>query len=211
MLLTLRSSLLIKINNFFLSRGKTKAVFIKDFWSDAGTFETLLKSSNFIQSKINKKVIKMKLIDGVVLKELKPILDERGYLQECFRSDWLMYNKFGQAYITVAFPNIVKAWHYHKIQTDNMVCIAGNAKLVLFDDRKDSITKNEINEIFFGEKKPLLVSIPHHIWHGFKAMGGKRAMILNCPTDLYNYSTPDEFRLPYDTEEINYDWEVKMG
>ena len=61
------------------------------------------------------------------LREL-PILDERGYLQECLRSDWPMFNRFGQAYITIAFPNIVKAWHKHKIQTDNMVSIVGNAK-----------------------------------------------------------------------------------
>ena len=153
----------------------------------------------------------MTLIDGVIIKELKPILDERGYLQECFRSDWPQYKKFGQSYITVAFPNVVKAWHCHKIQTDNMVCISGNAKLVLYDGREDSSTHKQINEIFFGEKTPLLVTIPPNIWHGFKAMGGEKIMVINNPTELYNYSEPDEFRLPYDTDEIDYNWEIKMG
>lgn len=153
----------------------------------------------------------MSFIEGVIIKELKPILDERGYLQECFRSDWPMFNKFGQAYITVTFPNVVKAWHYHKIQTDNMICIKGNAKLVLCDNRKDSPTYKQINEIFFGEKQTRLVSIPNHIWHGFKAIGGEMMMVLNCPTELYNYNEPDEYRLPYDSEEINYDWKIKMG
>jgi len=153
----------------------------------------------------------MKLIDDVKIKTLNPILDERGYLQECFRSDWSMFQKFGQTYITVAFPDVVKAWHSHKIQTDNMVCIVGNAKLVLYDDRKDSPTKGKINEIFFGEKNSLLVTIPNNIWHGFKAMAGKRIMVLNCPTEVYNYDEPDEYRLPYDTDKIDYDWEVKMG
>ncbi len=82
-------------------------------------------------------------------------------------------------------------------------------KLVLYDDRKKSSKK--INEIFFGEKNPLLISIRNHIWHGFKAIGGKKAILLNCPTELYNYSEPDEYRLPYNTSEINYDWEIKMG
>ena len=153
----------------------------------------------------------MDLIEGIVVKKLKTILDERGYLQECLRTDWPMYDKFGQVYITVAFPNVIKAWHYHKIQTDNMVCIAGNAKLVFCDDRKESPTYKIINEYFFGEKNPLLITIPNHIWHGFKAIGGKKAMILNCPTELYNYSEPDEYRLPYNTDEIDYDWEIKMG
>ncbi len=38
------------VNNFYLKRGKTKSILIKGFWSDAGSFNTLLKSSNFIQS-----------------------------------------------------------------------------------------------------------------------------------------------------------------
>ncbi|MHA1284731.1 MAG: dTDP-4-dehydrorhamnose 3,5-epimerase family protein [Promethearchaeota archaeon] len=153
----------------------------------------------------------MELIKGVYIKKLNPILDERGYLQECFRSDWEIFQKFGQVYITVAFPNVVKAWHRHKIQTDNMICIKGNAKLVLYDGRENSPTYKKINEIFFGEKNPLLVSIPPNIWHGFKAIGNKMIIVLNIPTELYNYNNPDEYRLPYNTDEINYDWEIKMG
>ena len=38
------------VNNFFIRLGKTKSVIIRGFWSDAGTFDTLLKSSNYIQS-----------------------------------------------------------------------------------------------------------------------------------------------------------------
>ncbi|MFX1555118.1 MAG: dTDP-4-dehydrorhamnose 3,5-epimerase family protein [Promethearchaeota archaeon] len=153
----------------------------------------------------------MDLIDGVITKNIHPILDERGYLQECFRSDWPMFRKFGQAYITIAFPNVVKAWHMHKLQTDNMVCIKGNGKLVLYDDREKSTTYKNLNEIFFGEKNPILITIPPNIWHGFKAIGGKQIIVLNCPTEIYNYDNPDEYRLPYNTEKIEYDWEIKMG
>jgi glucose-1-phosphate thymidylyltransferase len=42
------------VNNYYLKNGKTKAIFIKGFWSDAGKFETLLKSSIFIKSKKTK-------------------------------------------------------------------------------------------------------------------------------------------------------------
>ena len=153
----------------------------------------------------------MNLIDGTIVKRLNPILDERGYLQECLRSDWEIFKKFGQAYITVAFPNVVKAWHSHKLQTDNMICLVGNAKLVLYDDREKSPTNGMINEFFFGEKNPCLISVPPQIWHGFKAIGSKKIMVLNIPTELYNYDEPDEYRLPYDTDKIGYDWQIKMG
>ncbi|MFB6197422.1 MAG: dTDP-4-dehydrorhamnose 3,5-epimerase, partial [Halobacteriaceae archaeon] len=44
-------------------------------------------------------------------------------------------------------------------------------------------------------------------WHGFKAVGDERAILINFPTNLYDYENPDEERLPHDTDEIPFDWE----
>ncbi len=38
------------------------------------------------------------MIDGIKVKKLRVIPDERGYLMEMFRSDWEEYQKFGQVY-----------------------------------------------------------------------------------------------------------------
>ena len=151
------------------------------------------------------------MIDGVVVKNLKLITDERGWLMEILRSDWEFFEKFGQAYITTAYPKIVKAWHMHKKQADNLACVKGEAKLVLYDGREGSKTKGEINEFIMGEKKPLLVKVPAGVWHGFEAAGGEMAMVVNVPTELYNYKEPDEYRLPPDTKEIPYDWKLTPG
>lgn len=62
------------------------------------------------------------MIEDVVIKALNILLDERGWLLEILRSDWQVFEKFGQAYVTTAYPNIVKAWHMHKKQTDHMIC-----------------------------------------------------------------------------------------
>lgn len=151
------------------------------------------------------------MIDGVVAKNLKKIVDERGWLMEILRSDWDFFEKFGQVYITTAYPKIVKAWHMHKKQTDNLVCVKGEAKLVLYDGRENSKTKGEIDEFIIGEKNPLLVKIPAEVWHGFEASGGELAMVINVPTALYNYKEPDEYRLPPDTKKIPYDWKLTPG
>ena len=37
------------------------------------------------------------------------------------------------------------------------------------------------------------------------------SITLNVPTELYNYEEPDEYRLPFDSDEIDYDWDIKMG
>ena len=36
------------VNNFYIKRGLTRHKIVEGFWSDAGTFDTLLRSSNFI-------------------------------------------------------------------------------------------------------------------------------------------------------------------
>lgn len=153
----------------------------------------------------------MELIEGVKVRKLKPIPDERGRLMEMLRSDWEEYEKFGQVYVTTCYPGVVKGWHYHKKQTDHFICVHGMAKVVLYDGRENSSTKGRINEFFMGEKNPLLLKIPPLVMHGFKAMGTETAYIINIPTELYNYEKPDEYRLPPDTDEIPYDWGLMPG
>jgi dTDP-4-dehydrorhamnose 3,5-epimerase len=148
------------------------------------------------------------MIEGVVTKPLKTLADERGWLTEILRNDWEHFKKFGQVYVTAAYPQVVKAWHTHKKQTDNMACIKGMVKLVLYDGRKSSETKDETNELTIGDRNLLLVHIPPEVWHGFKAISEDYALILNVPTELYDYKQPDEHRLPPDTNKIPYDWKL---
>jgi len=151
------------------------------------------------------------VIEGVKTKDLKVIPDERGFLMEMLRSDDEIFERFGQIYMTCCYPGVVKGWHYHRRQTDFFVCVRGTAKVVLYDGREDSPTKGEVNEFFMGERRQFLLKIPPLVMHGFKAVGSEPAFIINCPTELFNYDEPDEHRLPWDADEIPYDWEIKMG
>ena len=150
------------------------------------------------------------MIEGVKVRGLRFIPDERGYLMEILRSDWTEYERFGQVYVTAAYPGVVKGWHYHKLQTDHFVCVHGMAKVVLYDRREDSPTFGEVNEFFIGERNPCLIKIPPSVVHGFKGVGQDVALIVNVPTELYDYDDPDEHRLPYDTDEIPYDWGLEQ-
>lgn len=151
------------------------------------------------------------LIVGVSVKELKYKVDERGRLMEIFRHDDVSFKKFGQVYITTAYPGVVKAWHYHKKQFDNFAVVKGMLKLVLFDPRKNSLSHGIINEFFIGDYNTILVTVPPYIYHGFKCISENEAILLNCASESYNHSNPDEFRLPPHTKEIPYDWTRKDG
>lgn len=151
------------------------------------------------------------MIDGVKTKALRVIPDERGRVAEILRADDPLFKKFGQVYLTTTYPQVVKAWHYHKVQTDNIAAIKGMIKLVLHDPREDSPTKGEINEFFIGDHNPLLVQVPHRIHHGWKCISEEEAMIINIPTEAYAYCEPDEYRLPPHGRDIPYDWSRKDG
>ena len=151
------------------------------------------------------------MIEGVKIKKLKVIPDERGFLMEMLRCDDEFFQKFGQAYLTVAYPGVVKGWHYHKKQTDHFTVVKGMVKVVLNDGREDSPTKGEVNEYFMGEHNPILLVIPVGVLHGMKGIGTEPGYVVNIPTEPYDYKNPDEFRVHPHDNDIPYDWTRKDG
>ena len=99
-------------------------------------------------------------IQGVSIRNLRRIHDDRGFLMEIFRSDWPEFQKFGQTYMTTCKPGVVKGWHYHKLQWDHFVPIKGNALVALYDSRMDSPTRGIVQEVEVWEKEPKFVKIP---------------------------------------------------
>ena len=45
-----------EVNNWYIKQGRLKTVFSDGFWSDAGTFESLLKGAIFISGNIKKSI-----------------------------------------------------------------------------------------------------------------------------------------------------------
>jgi dTDP-4-dehydrorhamnose 3,5-epimerase and related enzymes len=135
------------------------------------------------------------MIEGVLINKLKQIPDERGAIYHMLRRDNPHFIEFGEIYFSIAFPGIVKGWHEHTKQIQNYAVVDGKIKLVLYDNRSQSKTFEEINEIFLGEENYSLVTIPTGIITGYKCISKKNSILANCST------------LPHDpTEMINYDF-----
>jgi len=150
------------------------------------------------------------MIDGVRIKKLEPHADERGCLTEILRSDEEIFERFGQIYVSLNYPGVIRAWHYHKKQEDFWAVVKGMIKAVLYDAREGSPTRGEVQEVFMGEQNPILLRIPIGVLHGYKTIGVEPSLLINIPTRPYDRSEPDEYRLPYDSDEIPYDWAIKM-
>jgi dTDP-4-dehydrorhamnose 3,5-epimerase len=150
-------------------------------------------------------------IAGVQTKQLRLVPDERGWLLEILRRDEEdLFTRFGQVYVSATYPGVVKAWHYHTLQTDYFACVAGMVKLVLVDTREDSPTKGAVNEFFIGTQNPTLVTVPNLVYHGWKCISLEPSLVVNIPNEPYNRAEPDEHRLdPHGT--LPYDWTRKDG
>lgn len=144
-------------------------------------------------------------IQGVVVKPLKRVVNERGWLLEMQRQDDPEFKGFGQTYATATLPGIVKAWYRHHRQIDNLAVASGQLRIALYDDRPASPTKGAVMELLSGGDTPLLVQIPVGVWHGFTPVGGE-AIALHLNTLSFDFAATDEDRLPPDTPLIPFRW-----
>ncbi len=146
------------------------------------------------------------IIAGVKIRRLPALPDERGVLTEILRADDPEFAGFGQVYMTTTYPGVVKAWHCHRRQTDIICCVSGELKLALYDDREGSATRGLVNEIFLGDSNRLLVKVPTGIYHGWKCVGERSALVINIPDQPYQYGAPDEHRIDPHENDIPYCW-----
>ena len=146
-------------------------------------------------------------IEGVVVKPLKKIPDERGCIFHMLRVDDELFEKFGEIYFSSVYPGVVKGWHIHKEMTLNYACIQGSIKMVLYDDRKDSRTRGNLMEIFLGTENYSLIKVPPMIWNGFKGIGAVPSLVANCSTIPHDPKEIDRME-PF-KNFIKYDWNIK--
>lgn len=146
------------------------------------------------------------MIEGVLIKSLRQIPDERGKIMHMLRADDPHFDNFGEIYFSVVYPDVIKGWHLHTKMTLNYAVVSGMIKLVLYDARKESPTKGELQELYIGGDNYALVKIPPGIYNGFKGIGVEPAIVANCsdiPHDPEEIQRMDPF-----SKDIPYNWEL---
>lgn len=147
------------------------------------------------------------MVDGVTITPLRQISDERGKVMHMLRATDPVFESFGEVYFSCVYPNAIKAWHIHKQMTLNYAVPHGRIKFVLYDDRSDSATAGEVQEIYLGEDNYVLVTVPPLVWNGFTGLGTEMAIVANCASIPHD-PTEIERRDPFDSS-IPYDWMLK--
>lgn len=150
-------------------------------------------------------------IIGSYVRAIPRFQDDRGYLCEIARLDWFEFAHFPicQSNLTMSYPGIIKAFHWHKEQDDLWFVVKGTIQAVLYDLRPDSMTYQQTDTHYLGENNPILLKIPRYVAHGYKVVGNEPATLIYFVNKLYDPRNPDEQRIPHDDPSIGYDWGVK--
>jgi dTDP-4-dehydrorhamnose 3,5-epimerase len=141
------------------------------------------------------------MLKGIVVRPIKRINDERGFIAEVYREDWkdlFIEDKPCQANFSTSYPATIRAWHRHvRGQIDCFIVLSGTLKICAYDEK----TK-ELDEIISTGRDLQIVRIPGQYWHGFKAVGNKNGRLLYFTSRLFNYENPDEKRRPWNDPKI---------
>ncbi|MGF7008961.1 dTDP-4-dehydrorhamnose 3,5-epimerase family protein [Aminobacter sp. BE322] len=144
------------------------------------------------------------LIDGVRLQRLRTRSDERGDLTVLLSSLREAVAPVPHVYWVSAEAGSIRAWVYHRRQSDRLAYTNGDIRVVLYDLRKGSPTYKKLNVLDVGAVNKVLLTIPPHVIHGVHNRGSTVASFINMPTNAYDPATPDKSRLRHDHPGIPY-------
>jgi len=123
---------------------------------------------------------------------------------------WSLMNQFhnvltaeGQINYSVMYPQVIKAWHRHQLQTDFWMCVRGHLKVGIHDDESGRTWA-----IVIGERKTGVLIIPPPLWHGAATVADEHAGLFYYVTHAYNAAAPDEDRRAFDSV-AGFPWGVQ--
>jgi dTDP-4-dehydrorhamnose 3,5-epimerase len=141
-------------------------------------------------------------IEGVLLTPLKIIGGASGNVMHAIKNHETTYHGFGEAYFSTLEQGQVKGWKKHTKMLLNIIVPAGEINFVLFDDRKDSPSYREMQEVSLSLENYQRLTVPPGVWMAFKGMGNGLNMLLNVasithdPTEAENLPIKNDL-IPY--------------
>ena len=145
------------------------------------------------------------MISGVTLHPLKHIIVPKGDIYHALKSTDEGYEGFGEAYFSQIEHGQVKGWKRHNRITLNIVVPVGAVKFVVYDDREESVTKGQFEEIILSPSDNYQrLTVAPGLWMAFAGVGDSISMLLDIIPEPHD--DDEASRLPL--EEIQYNFSV---
>jgi len=145
------------------------------------------------------------MINGVTLHPLKHIVVPKGDIYHALKSTDEGYEGFGEAYFSQIDHGQVKGWKRHNRITLNIVVPVGAVKFIVYDDRENSITKGQFEEIILSPSNNYQrLTVAPGLWMAFAGVGDEISMLMDIIPEPHD--DEEASRLPL--EKIQYSFNV---
>lgn len=135
------------------------------------------------------------MIDGVTLHPLRHIPVPKGDIYHALKSTDDGFCGFGEVYFSEIKPRMTKGWKRHNRMTLNLVVVMGKIRFVIYDDRSESPTKGEFQEIILSPNQNYQrLTIAPGLWMAFHGEAEETSLLMDIipqPHDPTEADTKD--------------------
>jgi dTDP-4-dehydrorhamnose 3,5-epimerase len=144
------------------------------------------------------------LINDVIITPLKIIEVPGGDVLHAMKRSDEGFVEFGEAYFSMAEPKAIKAWKRHTRMTLNLIVPVGGIRFVIYDDRPESFTQSQFQEVTLSKQNYCRLTVPPMVWLGFQGVDESSSMLLNIASILHQPDEADRKNL----KEFKFDWSL---
>ena len=146
-------------------------------------------------------------IEGVLLAPLRIIEMPDGNVQHCLKYTDPSFCGFGEAYFSNVKANAIKGWKRHREMTLNLVVPHGKVRFVIYDDRTDSSTSGNFQDVTLSTNNYQRLTVPPMVWMAFQGGGEEGGMLLNIASIPNDPAESDRKSV----NEIEFDWTINQS
>jgi len=144
------------------------------------------------------------MIEGIIITPLNVIETIGGNVLHGIKSTDIGYSGFGEAYFSKVKSGAVKGWKRHRQMILNLIVPVGSIRFVIFDDRKNSQSRNQLQQVFLSRNENYSrLTVPPMVWLGFQGLDRKESLILNVASIKHSPDEVDRKEL----DVIKFDWD----
>ena len=154
-----------------------------------------------MKKKLSKKIFFKKIVKVENLKNIK-LTD--GNVVKYLDNKSKFFKKFGEVYFSTIKNKSIKAWKLHFHMTQLFVVPVGCVKMVIYDNRPNSLTYLKTQEFILSPESYKMVQLPPDLWYGFQGQSIQEALIVNL-TDIVHSPQESTKRDSFDPT-VPYQW-----
>lgn len=132
------------------------------------------------------------MIDGVTLHDEKQITVPKGNIFHAIKSNSEGFCGFGEAYFSQIEQGAVKGWKRHNRYTLNIVVPVGAIRFVIYDDRVESPTCGQFEEMVLSAKDNYKrLTVAPGLWMAFQGVGEGLSMLMDVIPGIHTEDEAD--------------------